>query len=412
MSTCILEHDINWHDASGNYDYGFGVDGYFVMNGNRELVSCSRFLKEPIVDGRGTLELSLRVVMGVPGQSDRYALSLYDEADICLVTCLICRDDGKILFRGKSGEVDSGQVVSFLGGRRFDDTSLHKWYVVESDEHTIKFSDFRFEEGKLSFHLDEQSAVEVPFENEGKSVARVELSTEEVGVGRRLRLGRYTQYESDVMIDEETFRVHWQPAPEPIDGMPDDNVCESKLRPVANKWLEVTTKYGFVTTAIPATARGVFEFDLMMPDVSQEACVILGEFDGTMKGFRKIHTGILVDRITVSPVGGGYVPFDKPILPVNDEVYRFRIAWDRVTNTQQIWVNDEQQILNGEPELEIYGDWSIPKHLARGIDTICLHPGLVGTVRLTSIQKARHDGVLEEVEPLKTFWGRFRVYES
>lgn len=412
MSKCILEHDINWHDACGNCDYGFGVDGFLEMNGDRERVCCSRYLREPIVDGKGAVELNLRLVMGVPDQSDRYVICLYDDEDICLATCLVCRDDGRILFRSREGEFDSGNVVTFLGGRRYADTSLQKWYVVETDEHTLRFSDFNFSDRTLKFRLDEGSHVAVPFENAGRSVSRVELSTEEIGNGRRLRLARYAQYFSDSVIDEETFKVDWSPVPAPEDGMPDDNVCESKLRPVDNKWLEVTTKYGFVTTTIPATPRGVFEFDLKMPDVSQEGCVILGEFDGTIKGFRKIHTGILVDRITVSPVGGGYVPFDKPIRPVDDEVYRFHIAWDRADNTQRIRVNGVQQTLNGEAEIEIYGDWSTPKHLVRGIDTLCLHPGLVGTVRLTSIQKARGTDIVQETEPLKTYWGRFRVYES
>ncbi len=92
--------------------------------------------------------------------------------------------------------MDSERVVTFMGGQPFNDTSLHKWYVVESDEQTFAFTDFDIEAGSLTFTLDGERPVQVPLEDSGESIARLELSTEVVGARRQLRLARYSHYVS------------------------------------------------------------------------------------------------------------------------------------------------------------------------------------------------------------------------
>ena len=409
MAAYSLRQDFRWHDVSGNYDYRFGSEGYMVFDGRRQLVHCRRELVQVIGGPEGAIELSARVTLGVPGQEDSYEILLLS-GEGCPVACLeIRRSDGRIFSTGPEGPTDSGQVLSFQGGRPFNDTSLRKWYVVDSDEHTFRFDAFDFDAGRTRFRLDDEDPVWIPFVEGAGDVAGLEFRTEEVGAGRRMRLRRLTQFSGEETVDTEEFSVDWEPVPAPVDGMPDDNVCDSLLRPVDHQWLEVTTRYGFVTASVPAIPKGTFEFDLMMPDVSQEACIILGEADGTMKAFRKIQTGIITGRFPVAPEGGGFHNFDDPVTPENDRCYRYRIFWDAATNKQRIWIDDVPQKYQGSEEIEIYGDWSRPKHLVNGIDTISLHPGRLGTVRLTAIQKAQ--GMKEPLpcEPLRTRWGRFRL---
>ncbi|MDP6776085.1 MAG: hypothetical protein QGI83_04910, partial [Candidatus Latescibacteria bacterium] len=286
MAGYTYRQDFRWHDAAGNYDYQFGEDGYMVLDGSRQVVQCRRDLVRGITDSGGAVEFAARMTMGVPGQGDSYEIRICG-GDGRPMACLhISRSDGKIRTRGPSGLVDTGAVLSFQGGRSFSDASTHKWYVVDSDEHVFRFDAFDFGAGRMRFRLDDGEPVWIPFSADGGDAARFELRTTEVGVGRRIRLRRVTQYSGREVLDAEAFPVHWRPVPAPADGMPDDNVCESLLRPVDGRWLEITTLYGFVTATVPSIPRGTVEFDLMVPDVNQEACIILGEADGTMKAFR------------------------------------------------------------------------------------------------------------------------------
>jgi hypothetical protein len=283
---------------------------------------------------------------------------------------------------------------------------------VESDEHAFIFRNFDFKNGTFDFALDDGEAVNMPFNVSGGNISKLELRTNGIGVGRMIRLRYYKQYVKDELADFEEFPVHWKPIPPPPDGMPDDNICESKLRPVGNRWLELSTKYGFVMASIPAIPKGALEFDVKTPNVEQEACIILGEYDGSIKCYRKIQTGILSGRIPIATDTGnaGFQNFDDPITPVNNEVYRFKIAWNKATNKQRIWINDIPQKYSGAHDIEIYGDWCLPKHLTRGIDAITLHPGYLGTVRATSLQKAQSMKDAEGIAPLITHWGKFRLY--
>ena len=405
-----IHQSFNWHDIHGNQDYVFGEDGYMKMDGSRTPVQCFRQLKERVTGRAGSLELAMRVVLDEPEYHTLYTLRLYDSADRPAIVCHI-RRDGCLQFQGRHERMDSGSVLTFQGNCRFNDRARRKWYVVESDEHVYTFEDFDFLKQTAVFLLDGERPVTVPFTNRVRDIARLELQTGGIGIGRYIRVKHVKQFAGGEQIDGEDHPLYWRPIPPPRDGEPDDNVCESKLRPVQNRWLELTTRYGFVTTTFPVIPRGTLEFDVKTPDVSAEACILLGEYDGSIKCFRKIQTGILTNRMTVATghPGPGFNTFDNSVVPENDRAYRFKIAWDARTNKQQIWIDDVPQRYQGETEIEIDGLWGKENRMTRGIDTISLHPGLLGTARLTSIQKAEGRTLENQPDPLRTWWGNFRL---
>lgn len=405
-----IHQTFNWHDIHGNRDYAVGEDGYLKMDGSRTPVQCIRELKEKITDRAGSLELAMRVVLDEPEYHTLYTLRLYDSADRPAIVCHI-RRDGCLLFQGGKELMDSGRVLTFQGNCPFNDRTRRKWYVVESDEHVYTFEGFDFSNQTAVFLLDGERPVTVPFNNPVRDIAKLELQTGGVGIGRRIRVRHVRQSVGGNQIDREDHPLYWKPIPPPRDGEPDDNVCESRLRPVQNRWLELITRYGFVTTTFPVIPRGTLEFEVKSPDVSAEACILLGEYDGSIKCFRKIQTGILTDRMTVATghPTPGFNTFDNSIVPENDRAYRFKIAWDAETNKQKIWIDDAPQRYQGETEIEIDGLWGKENRMTRGIDTISLHPGLLGAARLTSIQKAEGRKQESPPEPLRTWWGNFRL---
>ena len=405
-----IHQTFNWHDIHGNQDYVVGEDGYLKMDASRTPVQCHRQLKEKITNRSGSLELAMRVVLDEPEYHTLYTLRLYDSADRPAIVCHI-RRDGRLLFQGRNELMDSGRVLTFQGNCPFNDRTRRKWYVVESDEHAYTFEAFDFANQTAVFLLDGRQPVTVPFRNPVRDIAKLELRTGGVGIGRYIRVKHMKQFVGGEQIDREDHPLCWKPVPPPRDGEPDDNVCESRLRPVENRWLEVITRYGFVTTTFPVIPKGTLEFDVKSPDVSAEACILLGECDGSIKCFRKIQTGILTNRMTIATghPEPGFNTFDNSVAPENDRAYRFRIAWDAETNKQRIWIDDVPQIYLGETEIEIHGLWGRDNRMTRGIDTISLHPGLLGTARLTSIQKAEGRTLENPPEPLRTWWGSFRL---
>ena len=405
-----IHQTFNWHDSHGNQDYVFGEDGYLKMDGSRAPVGCSRHLKEKITDRYGSLELAMRVVLDEPEYQTLYTLRLYDSADRPAIACHIQRD-GRLLFEGKNELMDSGAVLTFQGNCPFNDPALRKWYVVESDEHVYTFKGFDFSNQTAIFLLDGERSVTVPFQNPVRDIARLELQTGGIDIGRYIRVKHVKQFVGGEQIDHEDYPLYWKPVPPPRDGEPDDNVCESRLRPVENRWLELATRYGFVTATFPVISRGTLEFDVRSPDVSAEACILLGEYDGSIKCFRKIQTGILTNRMTIATghPTPGFNTFDNSVVPENDRAYRFKIAWDAQTNKQQIRIDDIPQKYQGETEIEIHGLWGKKNRMTRGIDTISLHPGLLGTARLTSIQKAEGRTLDNPPDPLRTWWGNLRL---
>lgn len=183
---------------------------------------------------------------------------------------------------------------------------------------------------------------------------------------------------NDVLLEGEEFPLYWAPVAPPPDGMPDDNVCETLMRPVGYRWLETQTEYGYVEAQIPPRSAGTIEFEMKTADVANESCLILEEYEGIIKG-GNIQVGLLGGRMIF--FGGAVVlTLDQPTEVCSERVYRIKVCWDRDARESLMWLDDQP--------LRCGGFYAPPlvRPPMRGIDTIMHHPSDAGA-RLTSLQK-------------------------
>ncbi len=133
-----------------------------------------------------------------------------------------------------------------------------------------------------------------------------------------IRLREFSQFKDGALIEREMFALHWCPQPPPPDGMPGDNITETRMRPVDYNWLETTTLYGNVNVNIPSLPKGALEFESATLDVTNESCV-------TLSGC--IQIGLLGGKMMVF-TGGDILEFDQPVDLANERVYKLKVAWD------------------------------------------------------------------------------------
>ncbi len=393
----IVSQDFNWHDAGEGGAYVFGEDGYLTMDGSRGRVVCSRHLRNPIRSREGVVELKLRVVLG-----KRYHIRFYDSEERLAVDCQI-DEDSRVRFARQGTCADSGRFLTFHYGKPYTDSGNRAPYVVPSDEHCLRFEGFDSAEGGVDFVLDgaEPVAMAGCLNGLSKELSKVELVTGEVGVGSVIRLREYVEYAGGVPVYREGFPLHWKPVSAPPDGMPDDNVCETLMRPTDYRWLETATRYGYVKAHIPCLPKGAVAFEMKTADAALESCLILEEYQGVIK-YGNIQLGLLRGRMIVC-TRDGVLKFDQPVEAASGRVYKIRVAWDRDAGTFRIRIDGTPMSCGGVRE------FPFPNVPERGIDTITLHPG-DSRARLSTMQKCQ--GVkAREVEPLLTYWGRFRVYD-
>jgi hypothetical protein len=394
----VASQDFVWHDAGEGAIYVFGEDGYLRMDGSRGRVVCSRRLREAITGPEDALEVRLRVVLG-----KSYSILLLGAPVQPAIECRLDAD-GLVRFACGAQVVSSGKSLTFQRGQPYADPSSRKWYVVESDEHRLRFERFDFAARTFAFALDDDEPVLLhgSIATDALSLTAVALLTHDVEVGSMIRLRELSQLRGPALVDRETFPIHWAPVPPPADGMPDDNVCETLMRPVDYRWLETRTEYGYVKARIPPLPAGTIEFEMKTADAANESCLVLEEYEGIIKS-GNIQVGLLGGRMIF--FGGGEVlAFDQPIEARNERVYRVRVCWDTEARECRMWLDDEPLSCGGSYALPLVRP---PK---RGIDTITLHPGDAGA-RLTSLQK-RQGQTPRQVAPLISCWGRLRVYDS
>ena len=392
----LLYQDFNWHDVTGEGDYVFGdggypkmeKSGYLKMDGSRGRIQCYRPLSRKIVDGRGAVEVGLRVVLG-----RHYSISLYDSRDAVVVDCRI-DEDGRVRFAAKDGVKGSGKSLTFWNGTESytDVEKIHHKIGIQSDEHIFRFGNFDFESGSFNFTIgkfDVEDSVTMDgcLLSDARDIARLELKTHTIRVGNIIHLRHYKEFLNSEVVGNETFRYYWKSIPDQPQGMPMQNIREFKYRPVGNEWLETKTKYGFIETLFPVTLKGTLEFDIKTPNVHDESAVILGEYDSATAQGGLIQIGIAFEKFY-------YGNLDNPPMAVEDEIYNVRISWDGSKQSYRVWIDGVPQ------KKERSYDIPIPyPGLRKGIDFVCLHCG-------SATWSAK------DANSVVTYWRRFRVTAS
>ncbi len=392
----IASQDFRWHDRGEGGVYIFGEDGYLTIDGSGGRARCARRIENTIRRPEDAVALKLRVALG-----KCYHILFTCADDRIALECLI-DGDGRIQLAGGRGTVDSGRSLTFHYGRSYADPAVRPPYVVPSDEHRLTFSGFDFEKGRFMFTLDNNDPVEIQgcVGPDIDEIRTIELATETVGPGSLMRLREYAEF-NDGAASRETFPLHWAPVPPPPDGMPDDNVCETVMRPVDFRWLETTTKYGYVKARIPPLKAGAVEFEMKPADAALESCLILEEHQGIIK-YGNIQFGLLRGKIIIC-TGEGTTEFDQAVEVVSGRVYRFRIEWDARSGEVRLRIDGETMTNRGS---DAFSFANLP---VNGIDTITLHPGDVRARR--SLMEKRLGAKPREVTTSIVLWGAFRVYD-
>ena len=390
----ILSQDFKWHDRGEGGSYAFGKNGYLTLNGSTGRAACSRMVTNPIDGFKSAIELKVRVTLG-----KSYRIRMNTQDDLTIIDCLIDRD-GRILFDSGGNYKETGLSLTYHYGKPFSNYLERESYVVPSDEHTFRFESFNLSQGSVLFSLDGKEPVSVKFTGGTNEISKVELITQNIETGSLLHLKEFTEYELGRVVHKETFPVHWEPEAAPLDGMPDDNVCDTLLRPVDYRWLETKTRYGYVKARIPILAKGAIEFDMKTDDATSESCLILEEHQGIIK-YGNIQLGLLRGNMVIC-TSEGITLFDQPIDIADHHVYRFRVEWDTSCNAVHLWINGSRMTGGARPSFT----FKLPR---TGIDTITLHPGN-SNARLSHQQKQQGVTPLD-IPPLITHWANFRVYD-
>lgn len=393
----IASQDFRWHDRGEGGVYVFGEDGYLTIDGSRGRARSSRRIENLLRRTEDGIALKLRVALG-----KCYHILFYGADDRIALDCLI-DDDGRIRLAGERGTVDTGESLTFHYGKPYADPAVRPPYVVPSDEHCLTFSEFDLERGRFKFALDNDDPVEISgCVTQGvDEISTIELATETVEPGSLIRLKEYAEYRADSISFRETFPLHWAPVPPPVDGMPDDNVCETVMRPLDYRWLETATKYGYVKVRIPPLKAGAVEFEMKPADAALESCLILEEHQGIIK-YGNIQFGLLGGKIIIC-TAEGITEFDQAVEVANDAVYRFRIEWDARSGVVRLWIDGETMTYGGS---DAFSFANLP---VNGIDTLTLHPGGVRARR--SLMQKRLGVEHRVVSTSIVRWGAFRVYD-
>ncbi len=393
----IASQDFCWHDSGEGGAYGFGEDGYLRIDGSRGRARCSRRIENPIRRAEDAVTLKLRVALG-----KCYRILFYGADDRFAVECRIDAD-GRVSLTGEKGTYDTRQSLTFHYGKPYADRAIRAPYVVPSDEHCLTFSGFDFVLKQFWFTLDKNSPIEVSgcIGTDIEEIRRIELVTETVEAGSLIRLKEYAECKGGDVAFRETFPLHWAPVAPPPDGMPDDNVCETVMRPVDYRWFETATKYGYVKVRIPPLKAGAVAFEMKPADTNLESCLILEEYQGIIK-YGNVQFGLLRGKIIIC-TAEGITEFDQVVDVADGRVYRFRIEWDIRRGTVRLRIDDEPMTHGGS---DVFSFANLPDE---GIDTITLHPGDV-RARQSLMQKRR--GIEAQEAPTSiVHWGAFRVYD-
>ena len=390
----IVSQDFTWHDAGAGATYIFGRDGYLAMDGTGGPIRCSRPITGSNSDPCLSIRLRFRVALGKP-----YRIDLLDSDGGLVAGCRIDRN-GRLRSAKNGSAPMPGKSLTYHCRFSYADETTRPSYVVPSDEHSLRIE---LTHESVSLALDDSDPVEIgtrPSSNM-QGAKRLELSSEEAGPGNLILLREYAECYGNAVVYRERFPVCWQPVPAPPDDAPDDNVCETKTRPTDDRWLETTTAYGYLKAGVPSLRKGLVTFEMKTTDATLESCLILEENRGIIK-YGNIQLGLLRGRMVLC-TREGPTEFDQSVEVANNRTYRIKVAWDAQNDVVRMWVDEVAMTKHGD------GCFTFANLPERGIDTITLHPG-DSTAR--SSHKQRSSGAsARPVKLLRTYWGRFRVYE-
>ena len=442
----FLSQDFNWHDAIDSGTYEFGKDGYLVMDGSlegvgREGIECYRFLKEPITEENGKVEVGMRVIPGKVwrfGGENRidigkiYAIRLYDGDGEIMVDCRI-DTDGWIRFMQSDDEydgfrvkdvakVDTGKAVTWCRGRVLVDPELtfpppQIPYGLETDLHSFGFQNFEFAAGTFGFCFDDDEPLIISggLIGNGNEISKLELRAFCVHPyssgshpALRIRLGHYREYREGGLSEEETFPIHWKPCGKVEPGYPHDRMEATRIRPVENRWLEITSQFGWITGKMPQMpSGGEVECEFKTEDVGKEFVIEMHQLDGidsVAESNWPVKVGIIFGKFfceyaytVYSEVtkkhhpAGGQALCDEPI-PVPGKVYNARVLWEP-SGRYRWWIDgipmqfEAVSRYTGEhhqiPGFESGGFWipflsDLSRPHYRGMDAVGLHYGVAG----------------------------------
>jgi len=389
----VMNQEFNWHDSLGLGDYTYGEGGYLIMDGikSSERIQCYRFLKETIADYSGVVEVKMKVIF-----RKRYLLRLYDSEDKLVVNCCIDRDGWVKFLKSDTAIPDANSInthryLTCYDGRPCVDPKFLPAYTLETDLHTFKFGNFDFEEGSFNFTFDAEKTITITgcFCSPGKDIKKLEFRTvpladSESGSTGRIRLQRYRQYKEGKIIDDEDFPFYWQPVPASLPGYPTDKYYDTEVRPVGNRWLEVSSIYGWVKAKLPCKVlEGQVEFEMMGTDVYKETAFVLMEYDRQADAGEWMTVGISSNRIwceypnkMYSDVLKKYCRLGdiysfKELVPVADKIYKVKVVWYK-TGTYRIWIDGAAMKCKGSYDIPFT---NFHKTKFEGIDCISLHNG-------------------------------------
>ncbi len=145
-------------------------------------------------------------------------------------------------------------------------------------------------------------------------------------------------------MEEEVFPIHWKPWSKVAPGYPHDRMEATRTRPVDNRWLEITSPYGWTTGELPQSlSSGELECEFKTEDVRKEFVIETHQLDGidsVAESNWPVKVGIIFGRFfceyaftVYSDVtkrlhaAGDQAYCDEPV-PISDKIYHLKIRWE------------------------------------------------------------------------------------
>lgn len=248
--------DILLERPSGAGQYRWGQDGFLKLDGSRGRIVCSHTLRDPFLDRSTSLALEALFAAG-----RRYEIRLYDTNDRVAALMQI-RGDGSLAAVGQNHR----EKYPSLNIRMGIDAAARSLSARNSASplHWFRFGSFDFSGGSFGFQLDRRPFESVPLFQRVKKIGRIELRSSDPAPGSIIWVRRLTVSDGRDEVEDERFEGDWVPNVPVRRGYPADKWRSTSYRPVADGWMQMTTRYGAVYTRFSEAAipKGLTLFDV------------------------------------------------------------------------------------------------------------------------------------------------------